>query len=75
MFDDLTGMMTSLTQCTIDLWQSVNYDFDWLPHGEAVFRIDVGAVYPRVDVRSLTEYWNTPGSLDEISISTAVIPK
>jgi hypothetical protein len=28
---------------------------DWLPHGEAVFRIDLGAVYPGVEVRSLTE--------------------
>jgi hypothetical protein len=34
---------------------------DWLPHGEAVFRIDLGAVYPGVKVRCLTEWRSTPG--------------
>jgi hypothetical protein len=34
---------------------------EWLPHAEAVFRIDLGEVYPGVGVRSLTEWRNIPG--------------
>jgi hypothetical protein len=40
---------------------------DWLPRGEAVFRIDLKVVYRGVEVHSLTEWRNTPGiGLDDL---------